>query len=63
VRPGRDKLSGTVEVDETFVGGEHEGKAWERSTRKELVLVAVEDTNHGMEGYDSNIFPMHRVNT
>jgi len=26
VRPGRDKLSGVVEVDETFVGGERSGK-------------------------------------
>ena len=26
VRPGRDRLSGIVEVDETYVGGEHAGK-------------------------------------
>ena len=25
VRPGRDRLSGRVEVDEAFVGGEAEG--------------------------------------
>ena len=25
VRPGRDRLSGRVEVDEAFVGGEEEG--------------------------------------
>jgi hypothetical protein len=25
VRPGRDRLSGTVEVDETFIGGEEAG--------------------------------------
>jgi transposase-like protein len=48
VRPGRDKLSGTVEVDETFVGGEHEGKRGRGAQGKELVLVAVEDTEHGM---------------
>jgi transposase-like protein len=48
VRPGRDKLSGVVEVDETFVGGEHEGKRGRSTQGKELVLVAVEDTAHGM---------------
>jgi hypothetical protein len=25
VRPGRDRLTGTVEVDETFIGGEEPG--------------------------------------
>jgi transposase-like protein len=48
VRPGRDKLSGTVEVDETFVGGTHVGKRGRGAEGRELVLVAVEDTDHGM---------------
>jgi transposase-like protein len=48
VRPGRDKLSGTVEVDETLVGGEHEGKRGRGAQGRELVLVAVEDTDQGM---------------
>lgn len=26
VRPGRDRLSGTVEVDETYIGGRRSGK-------------------------------------
>jgi hypothetical protein len=26
VRPGRDRLSGLVEMDETFIGGERAGK-------------------------------------
>jgi len=26
VRPGRDRLTGTVEVDETYLGGEKPGK-------------------------------------
>ena len=43
VRPGRELLSGTVEVDETLVGGTHVGKRGLRSRRRELVLVAVED--------------------
>jgi len=43
VRPGRDKLSGLVEVDETLIGGVHSGKRGRGSEGKELVLVAVED--------------------
>ena len=42
VRPGRDKLSGTVEVDETLVGGRQAGKRGRGAERKVLVLVAVE---------------------
>jgi len=43
VRPGRDRLSGTVEVDETLVGGSQPGKRGRGAEKKELVLVAVED--------------------
>lgn len=45
VRPGRDLLSGTVEVDETLVGGERSGRRGRGAEGKELVLVAVEDDN------------------
>lgn len=48
VRPGRDKLSGTVEVDETLVGGSQSGKRGRGAEGKELVLVAVEQTEKGM---------------
>jgi transposase-like protein len=41
VRPGRDKLSGVVEVDETFVGGE-DPKDGTWIERKALVLIAAE---------------------
>jgi len=43
VRPGRDCLSGTVEVDETFIGGEKPGKRGRGATGKILVGIAVED--------------------
>jgi len=43
VRPGRDKLSGLVEVDETLVGGSKSGKRGRGADGKELVFVAVED--------------------
>ena len=48
VRPGRDRLSGTVEVDETFVGGVHSGNRGRGATGKTLVLIAVEQAEHGL---------------
>lgn len=42
VRPGRDSLSGTVEVDETYVGGEKPGKRGRGAEGKSLVVIAVE---------------------
>lgn len=42
VRPGREKLSGLVEVDETFVGGEEEGVGGRKFRDKSLVVIAVE---------------------
>lgn len=43
VRPGRDRLDGVVEVDETYVGGEKPGKRGRGALGKALVAVAVED--------------------
>jgi len=43
VRPGRDRLRGLVEVDETYLGGEHCGKRGRGAEGKELVVIAVED--------------------
>lgn len=45
VRPGRDRLTGLVEVDETYVGGEIAGKRGRGAAGKALVGVAVEDTS------------------
>jgi transposase-like protein len=43
VRPGRDRLTGIVEVDETFIGGEEPGLSGGRARgKKSLVGVAVE---------------------
>jgi transposase-like protein len=43
VRPGRERLTGTVEVDETFIGGEEPGLRGGRARgKKALVGVAVE---------------------
>jgi transposase-like protein len=46
VRPGRESLRGRVEVDETYVGGESEGKDG-GGTDKALVVVAVEESGSG----------------
>ena len=43
VNPKRTKLSGTVEVDETYIGGEeNDGKRGRGTSNKSLVVVAVE---------------------
>jgi transposase-like protein len=42
VTPGRDNLSGVVEMDETYVGGEKSGKRGRGAAGKSLVVVAVE---------------------
>ena len=50
VRPGRDKLDGVVEVNETFIGGESAGTrgGGRGADRKTLVLIAAEDTQWGI---------------
>jgi transposase-like protein len=43
VRPGRDRLTGTVEVDETFIGGEERGLRGGRARGKKVLTgIAVE---------------------
>lgn len=42
VRPGRDRLSGTVEVDEVYLGGERPGKRGRGAAGKALVLIAAQ---------------------
>ena len=50
VRPGRERLSGTVEVDETFIGGEEPGpRGGRQKGKKSLVGVAVE--RHAPKGF------------
>jgi hypothetical protein len=43
VRPGRDRLKGWVEVDETYVGGPEEGSRGRQTEEKSIVAVAAEE--------------------
>jgi transposase-like protein len=43
IRPGRDRLSGNIEVDETLIGGEHRGgKRGRGAEKKSIVVIALE---------------------
>ena len=48
VRPGRDRLAGTVEVDETYVGGQEPGVRGRETERKALVVIAAEEDGPGI---------------
>jgi transposase-like protein len=48
VRPGRDRLAGEVEADETYVGGVATGKRGRGAAKKAIVEVAVEKRGAGM---------------
>ena len=48
VRPGRDRLSGVVEVDESFVGGEEPGREGRGAVKKTLVAIAAEERGRGI---------------
>ena len=43
VRPGRDRLAGVVEVDETYIGGKRPGKRGRGAEGKELVLIVAQE--------------------
>jgi transposase-like protein len=48
VRPGRERLSGRVEVDEAFVGGEEAGVDGRQTETKSIVLIAAEEDGRGI---------------
>jgi len=49
IRPGRERLSGLVEVDETYLGGLEEGQRGRPSGgRKALIVVAAEEAGRGI---------------
>jgi transposase-like protein len=48
VRPGRDRLGGTVEADETYVGGPEKDKWGREIESKSIVAVAAEEDGKGI---------------
>ncbi len=48
VRPGRDRLRGTVEVDEAYWGGEEEGANGRLTEDKAVIAVAAEEDGKGI---------------
>jgi transposase-like protein len=48
VRPGRDRLTGEIEIDETYVGGPEEGKRGREIEKKSIVVVAAEKKGRGI---------------
>ena len=56
VRPGRDRLTGRIEIDETFVGGLEEGVHGRQTETKALVAIAVEEGDTGI-----GRIRMHRI--
>src|SRR5579863_4172355 len=48
IRPGRDRLRGRVEVDETFVGAEGTGPGRRHLGCKALVVIAAEENGRGI---------------
>jgi transposase-like protein len=48
VRPGRDRLTGRVEVDEAFIGGVEEGVRGRQTEKKALIAVAAEENGEGI---------------
>ena len=48
VRPGRDRLSGRVEVDESYIGGLEEGTHGRGTLKKALVAIAAEEDGKGI---------------
>lgn len=57
VRPGRDRLSGVVQVDEAFVGGEKIGKRGRGAAGKSLVLIAAQEDDTRIGRIRLNVIP------
>ena len=48
VRPERERLTGEIEIDETYVGGPEEGKRGRETEKKAIVVVATEKRGHAI---------------
>ena len=57
IRPHRERLNGLVEVDEVFLGGVRPRIGGRSSLQKVLVLIAAEDTGHGIGRIRMRVIP------
>lgn len=57
VRLGRDWLTGTVEVDETYLGGLEEGVRGRQTERKSLIAIAAQEDGAGIGRIRMKIIP------
>src|ERR1035438_320290 len=57
VRPGRDRLVGWIEVDETYVGGWEEGMKGRGRGEKSLVVIAAQAVGHGIGRIRMGVIP------
>jgi len=48
IRPGRERLAGAVEVDESYLGGAEEGVRGRQTEDKALIVVAAEEDGRGI---------------
>ena len=48
VRPGRERLAGRVEVDETYIGALERGVRGRGAIKKTLIVIAAEEDGHGI---------------
>jgi len=48
VRPGRDLLTGRIEVDEAYLGGQEEGLTGRQREEKALIVVAAQEDGRGI---------------
>jgi len=57
IRPGRERLSGIVEADEAYIGGEGEGKRGRGAFGKKIVFVAAEVRGHKIGRIRLSVIP------